>query len=135
MFGVKISYKTVWKWIRGKLKLPYSKPYVLDERRPEDAEKQLQDELKEQTKELEEAVVVFEDETSIQERGNVVRVLGGGRLKVLRRSKKFYLIGAMALNGSSYVLKADKVNKDTFSKLLIGLKKSQSFEVNPAHSR
>jgi len=126
MFGVKVSYKTAWKWIRGKLKLPYSKPYVLDNRRPEDAEEQLKAELEEQARGLEEAVVVFGDETSIQERGNVVRVLGGGKLKAPRRNKKFYLIAGMALNGLSYVLKADKANKDTFSKLLTGLR-----ETNP----
>lgn len=124
VFGVKVSYKTAWKWIRGKLKLPYSKPYVSDNRRPEDAEEQLGVELEEQAKELEEAVVVFGDETSVQERGNTVRVFGGGKLKAPRRNKKFYLIAGMALNGSSYALKVDKANKDTFSKMLIGLRKA-----------
>jgi len=124
MFGLEISYKTVWKWIRGKLKLPYSKPFVLDSRRPEDAEEQLRSELVEQTRDLDEAIVVFMDETSIQERGNTVRILGGGKLKAPRRNKKFYLIGGLALNGASYAIKANKANKETFSRFLIGLRKA-----------
>ncbi len=128
MFGVSVSYKTVWKWIRGKFKWPYSKPFILDSRRPEDAEEQLERELVEQVKGVEEAVIVFMDETSVQERGNNVRVLGGGKLRTPRRNKKFYLVGGLALNGASYAVKADKANKETFSKFLIGLRRANPYK-------
>jgi len=49
---------------------------VLDSKRPEDAKKQLRAELVEGTDGLEETAIVFVDETSLQERGNVVRVIG-----------------------------------------------------------
>ena len=37
-YGVEYSYKEVWKNIRKILKVKYGKPYVLDKRKPENAE-------------------------------------------------------------------------------------------------
>ena len=106
--------------------MPYSKPYVLDIRRPEDAEEMLRRELEEVVGDLDEVVVVFVDESAIQERGNVVRVFGGGKVRVPRINKKFYLMGGLALNGRDYAVRADGVNKEAFSRFLVGLR-----EVNP----
>ena len=40
-YGVEYSYKGVWKNIRKILKVKYGKPYVLDKRKPENAEETL----------------------------------------------------------------------------------------------
>jgi len=37
-YGDLVSYKATRYWLRKKLKLRYGKPYVRDERRPENAE-------------------------------------------------------------------------------------------------
>jgi len=37
-YGVEYSYKGVWKNIRKILRVKYGKPYVLDKRKPENAE-------------------------------------------------------------------------------------------------
>jgi len=49
-YGVEYSYKGVWKNIRKILKLNYAKPYVLDKRRPENAEEILKKDSKKEEK-------------------------------------------------------------------------------------
>ena len=49
-FGLEVSYDTVYRWLRVKMKLPYGKPFTVDKRRPNNAEEMLADNLREELK-------------------------------------------------------------------------------------
>lgn len=118
-YGDLVSYKTTWYWLRKKLKLRYSKPYVRDERRPENAE-EIFKKLSEALSDLNDPIIGFCDETSFMSSPNKLRVFGGGVVKhrLPSRRERFYALGCMLLNGNDVVLISDSARTGDFITLL-----------------
>ncbi|WP_457550472.1 IS630 family transposase [Archaeoglobus sp.] len=107
--GVEYAYKTVWKILRKKKEIRYGKPYVQNERRPENAEEILKKRVNEVLSKVEDPIIAFLDESSIRLNPNRIRVVNTPVVKYREGEKKSKTIfGFMALNGNDVVILSDK---------------------------
>jgi putative transposase len=84
----------------------YSKPYILDYRKPENAEEILSESLKEAAKDMPKGTVVgFMDEASPQTRDNRQRVWSFGKTKAVKNTSKYRAntFGFYPINGKEVV--------------------------------
>lgn len=109
-WGVTLSLVQVWRILRQRLDMHYSKPYPHDFRRPPDAEQQLEQHLIDAYNKLynkgiveSDIVLGFLDEASPQLTANTARVWHFGRAKIEKNTDKLKsnAIGFYALNGNS----------------------------------
>ena len=132
--GKKISYDTAWWWLRKKLKTPYRKPYPKNKKTPPNAKEILKERLVEGIKKAVEKakrknhnkiLLAFADETAIQDKPNIRRVLWGNIDPMpLTGRRKFYALGAYVVNGESVAIISNKCKTGDFVELLRLLRKS-----------
>lgn len=88
-FGITYSFRNVERILRG-FGMNYAKPYVLDYRKPENAEEILKESLREAIKAVDkDAVIGFMDEASPQTRDNRQRVWSFGKPKTSKNTTKY----------------------------------------------
>jgi transposase len=109
-WGVELSLTQVWRILRYKLQMHYSKPYPHDFRRPDDAEEQLEAKLMETYNTLmdkglkeQDIAIGFVDESSPQLTANTARVWHFGKAEIRKNTAKLKAnaIGFYALVGHS----------------------------------
>ena len=116
--GVKISYSTVWRITRQRLKIPYGKPYKLDKKRPENAEEILREGLKNVLKEG--VKVFFVDESGMYHDPSRVRRLGAQPVRADYPGRKVNVIGCIPLFGGNpcLMVRESGVNSVVFAEFL-----------------
>ena len=127
-YGLEISYDMVYYWLRRVLKRPYGKPYLVDKRRPENAEEMLEVSLRECIVGKDGFVLVFMDETSFRASPSTVRIFNPGKIRVARDTRRFTLFGGLAVNGVSVALKVGRANRWNFIKFLEMLREANGFK-------
>ena len=123
-FGLKVSYDTVHRWLRVKMKLPYGKPFTVDKRRPDNAEEMLADHLREELEGEEEVILVFMDESSFYSSPSTVRVFNPVKMPIERNREKIVVFGGLAVNGESTVIVRRASNRWSFIDFLRALRRA-----------
>jgi len=112
-WGVTLSLTQVWRILRHRLRMHYSKPYPYDIRRPDDAEEQLEARLIEAYNALmdkglneQDIALGFLDEASPQLTANTARVWHFGKAEIHKNTAKlkanacgFYALVGNSVNG------------------------------------
>jgi transposase len=127
-FGANYTYSGMWKIVREKFKLNLIKPYSKDYRKPDDAEEILKrriDELSEIISQ-ESTIVGFLDESSVQNKPHVKRVLTENDRVVCdtsyNPSQRFTCMGFLETNGDLFTFNSPKSKKEDFKIFLENLR-------------
>ena len=126
--GQEISYDKAWWWLRGKLKVPYRKPYPKNKKTPPNAEYILEQRLLEGIdravdlaieKGYRRILIAFGDETAVQDKPNFCRTLWGTIAPMpLTGRRKFYVLGAYVVDGESVAVISNTCRTRDFISLL-----------------
>lgn len=127
-FGIKYKKSRLYELLK-ELKMNHSKPYILDMKRPENADEILAERLddvlrtlKEEGYELKDIIIGFFDESSPQLSPNTVRLWSFKKLKIrritTRQKKRANTFGFYAINGNSVVCFQERSKKENVIEVL-----------------
>ncbi len=127
-FGVEYKKSRLYELLK-ELKMNHSKPYILDVKRPGNAEEILAErldevlrDLKEEGYELKDIIIGFFDESSPQLSPNTVRLCSFKKLKIrkitTRQKKRANTFGFYAINGNSVVCFQERSKKENVIEVL-----------------